>query len=64
MAETTETTIWYASKMLWVNFLAIVAMVLQGVTGHVVINLELQGMALGLINMILRIVTKKEIVWS
>lgn len=63
MAETTE-TVWWASRTLWVNLIAIIAMVLQGVTGHVLISMELQATILGVINMILRLVTKTPVVWS
>lgn len=57
-------TPWYASKTLWVNVLAVVAMIAQGVSGKVLISAELQLGILGAINMILRFLTKKPIVWS
>ncbi len=60
----TDTTPWYASKTLWVNAIAIIAIILQGVTGKVLINLELQATILGIVNMVLRIVTKQPISWS
>lgn len=59
-----DVTPWYASRTLWVNAIAIVGMVLQGVTGHVLISMELQATILGVINMILRVITKKPIVWA
>lgn len=64
MADEQEGTVWYASKTLWVNVIALVAMVGQGVTGHVLVSLELQATILAIINMVLRFVTKKPIVWS
>ncbi len=64
MADEQEVTVWYLSKTLWVNAIALVAMIAQGVTGHVLINMELQATILGVVNMILRLITKKPIVWS
>lgn len=54
---------WYLSKTLWVNLLAVVAIILQGVTGNEVLPTEDQALLLGLINLILRIVTKQPIKW-
>lgn len=59
-----NTTAWWASRTLWVNAIAIAAMVAQGVTGKVLINMELQATILGVINMVLRFVTKTPISWS
>jgi len=53
---------WYTSKTLWVNGVALVAIVVQGVTGFVV-KPELQIAALGGINFLLRIITKEEVTW-
>lgn len=64
MADEQPGTPWYASKTLWVNALALAAMIAQGVTGHILISMELQASILGVINMVLRFVTKKPIVWS
>lgn len=55
---------WYMSKTLWVNFLAFVAILLQGITGKEVLSPETQGIILTLINMMLRFVTKHEINWK
>lgn len=52
-----ETKPWYASKTLWVNFFAFVALVVQQATGYVV-SLEIQGFALVAVNFLLRLVTK------
>ena len=52
---------WYQSKTLWVNAIAIVAIVSQAVTGREVIPAETQGMLLAIINFVLRLITKEEI---
>ena len=49
---------WYASKTLWVNVLAVAAIVAQGLTGQQIISPAMQGVILGIINMVLRLVTK------
>ena len=54
---------WWASKTLWVNAIALVAMIVQGITGKEIISLEYQAMALSAINFILRLVTKSPVVW-
>lgn len=54
---------WYASKVLWTNILAVIAIIVQGVTGKEVISIEIQSTALAVINMILRLVTKQPVVW-
>ena len=59
----TESKAWYTSKTLWVNALAIAAIIAQGVTGKEVIGLELQGTILAGINMILRLITKSPVTW-
>lgn len=53
---------WYKSKIIWVNGLALVASVLQLKYG-LVMSPELQGVLLTAINIVLRAVTKEEIVW-
>lgn len=64
MADSGEGTIWYLSKTLWINAIAIVAMITQGVTGKIIISMELQATILGIVNVILRLVTKQPVVWS
>lgn len=54
---------WYLSKTLWVNTLAIVAIVAESLSGKELLSLEMQSVILGGINMILRLVTKSEIAW-
>ena len=56
-------TKWYASKTLWTNAVALVAMIVQGVTGKVIISLELQATILAVVNMLLRLITKSPVVW-
>lgn len=53
---------WYVSKTVWVNGLALVASLLQAKYG-LVMSPELQGVALTVINLILRAYTKEEITW-
>ena len=49
---------WYTSKTLWVNLLAIVALVAQGQFGYL-LDAEAQSVILAAINLILRALTKK-----
>lgn len=49
---------WYLSKTMWVNIIATIALILQTVTGNDVLSPEVQGVILGLLNIILRIITK------
>lgn len=53
----------FLSKTFWVNLIAIVAMVAQGMLGKEVIPLELQGTILGAVNVVLRLVTKQSVTW-
>ena len=53
----------YLSKTFWVNLIALIAIVLQSKFGYVS-SPENQMAILGVINVILRIVTKKPIVWE
>lgn len=54
---------WYASKTLWVNAVSLIAIIAQGISGHEVINPELQVSILAGINMILRFITKTQVTW-
>ena len=49
---------WYTSKMVWVNLLAIAALVAQAEFGYV-LDAEAQAVILATINLALRIITKK-----
>lgn len=62
MPETTGKKFWL-SKTLWVNVLAIVALVAQGYLGFEV-STETQESALAAVNVALRLITREEIVWS
>jgi len=55
---------WFESKTLWVNFIALVAVVLEGIYGKPIINAETQSVLIVIINMALRILTKDEINWK
>ena len=50
---------WYLSKTLWVNVVALVAIIAQSVTGKDVLDPGIQGSILAIINLILRTVTKQ-----
>ena len=49
---------WYTSKMVWVNLLAIVALGVQAEFGYI-LDAEAQAALLAVINLMLRIITKK-----
>ena len=49
---------WYTSKTLWVNLLAIAAFGVQTEFGYI-LDAEAQAVILAVINLILRVVTKK-----
>jgi hypothetical protein len=53
---------WYTSKTIWVNTLALLALVAQTQTGFI-FSLEMQASVLSLINLGLRVITKEEITW-
>jgi uncharacterized membrane protein len=53
----------WLSKTFWVNVIALIAMVLQYIFGFITAP-EDQVMILGVINIILRLVTKEEIGWK
>uniref|UniRef100_A0A6M3LXD4 Holin n=1 Tax=viral metagenome TaxID=1070528 RepID=A0A6M3LXD4_9ZZZZ len=53
----------YTSKTLWVNLIALVAIILQLATGKEAFNLEAQASLLAVINLVLRLVTKKPVGW-
>ena len=54
---------WYHSKVLWVNAIALVASIAQLKWG-LIMDPATQGIILTLVNLILRGITKEEIVWS
>jgi len=55
----------FTSKTFWVNLLALIGIVIQGLTGsEVLVNLETQAIILSVINILLRTVTKDPVTWS
>ena len=54
---------WYLSKTLWVNIVALAAIIAQTAAGFV-IDPESQAAILAVINLILRAVTDEEIDWG
>ena len=60
--EVTPKKVWL-SKTFWVNIVALVALVTQGLT-EFVIDLEAQAAILAVVNMALRIITKSPVAWS
>ncbi len=54
---------WWTSKTMWINIIALLALVLQGIYGWT-INPEYQLMILGVINVILRAITKGPVGWK
>jgi len=57
MADET-TKVWYRSRTLWANAVAAVAGLVQTITGTAWIDPETQVVILGVVNLVLRIVTK------
>jgi len=57
------TKTWYTSKMMWVNAIAIVAIIAQGQFGFIVDPVA-QLAILGVVNIVLRAITGEDIVWS
>ena len=55
---------WYISKTLWINALAVIAIITQGVTGNMYLDAELQVAILAVINLILRLVTGQPVKWG
>jgi uncharacterized membrane protein len=53
----------YLSKTLWVNLIALVALLAQSFAGFV-IDLEAQAAILAAVNVALRLVTKEPVTWS
>ena len=54
---------WFQSKMLWVNAIALVAIIVQYATGQEVLDIEAQATILAVINLILRLITNRPIGW-
>lgn len=58
-----DTTKWYASKTLWVNAIAVIGGFVAPKLG-ITIDAETQVAILGVINLILRVITKTPVVFS
>lgn len=56
-----QTKPWYQSKTLWANAIAILAIILQSVSGKEVINADAQMIILAAINLALRLVTNQPV---
>ncbi len=54
---------WYSSKTLWINFLAIVAIIAQGQFGYT-LSPETQVSILAVLNLLLRGITNQQIEWK
>lgn len=54
---------WYASKTLWSNALMLGGVIVLNATGQDLLTPEVQGAILVVVNVILRVVTKEEIIW-
>lgn len=50
---------WYLSKTLWVNVVALLALILQGIFDREIIGLDTQAQILVIINIVLRIITSE-----
>lgn len=57
-----ESKLWYTSKTLWVNVLSVVGIVLANTVG-IEISDEMAVTILGVVNMILRLITKQPVSW-
>lgn len=53
----------WASKTFWVNLLAGIALIAEGVTGYEAFPLEAQATVLAVANLILRMVTREPVSW-
>ena len=51
---------WYKSKTLWMNLIAVVGIVILGKE----LPVETVGIVLGVLNAILRLITKGPVVWT
>ena len=54
---------WYASKTLWSNALMLGGVIALNATGKDILTPEVQAAILIVVNVILRVITKEEIVW-
>ena len=59
-----DTKKWWASKSIWANVIMMVATVVNGQFDFVNIGMDAQAAILVVVNLVLRAVTKSEIVWN
>jgi len=54
---------WWTSKTLWVNLIAVAAIVIQGVSGTEALDASAQAVILGVVNFVLRLATHEPLGW-
>lgn len=55
---------WYKSKTVWINVIALAGVIYEASTGNALpLTPELQGSILAGLNLILRLITKEQIIW-
>lgn len=57
------TKTWYTSKMMWINAIAVIAIIAQGQFGFIIEPVS-QVAILGVINIVLRAITGEDLSWS
>ena len=50
---------WYQSKTVWVNAIAIIALLSEIVTGENVVDTETEVVIISIVNLVLRLITKE-----
>lgn len=64
MAENIDVIVnkkWYLSKTIWVNAISFVAIIIQVISGNDLFKPEYQAIALSIVNLVLRGITKENI---
>jgi len=55
----------FTSKMFWTNVVALIGMIVQGLTGNeLLVGVEVQAAVLSIVNILLRTVTKEPVTWQ
>lgn len=54
---------WYTSKTIWINAVATGIAIYEAATGEIITDPSVQVIILGVINFILRIITKEPVIW-
>ena len=52
---------WWKSKVLWINFISILILVVQYLTDTKYINTEMSILIMGIVNIVLRLATYKQL---